>query len=84
MGQRPSQLHSLDRINVNGDYEPSNCRWATAKVQGNNTRANRVIEYNGARRTLSEWAERIGIKPHTLGWRLRSGWPLDKAMVSKT
>lgn len=38
MGYRPSPLHSLDRIDVNGDYEPSNCRWATRKVQRSNQR----------------------------------------------
>lgn len=63
MGRRPTLKHSLDRINVNGNYEPGNCRWANQSTQTNNTRRNIVIEHGGETRTLSEWAHFHGVKP---------------------
>ena len=50
---------SIDRINVNGDYEPSNCRWATSLTQMNNTRRSRYVTYNNETHTVSEWARII-------------------------
>lgn len=72
---------TLDRIDVNGDYEPSNCRWADMKVQSNNKRNNRYIEHNGITKTLSEWAEHYGIKRVTLASRLdRQGLSFEEAI----
>ena len=76
MGERPAS-HTIDRINVHGDYEPSNCRWATAKTQNNNKRSNHLIEWRGARKTLSQWCSLIGIDPSKVRYRLKQGWPLD-------
>lgn len=61
MGKRPSPIHSLDRIDVNGNYEPTNCRWATQIEQSSNTRRNVFITHNGKTDTLSGWARTLGI-----------------------
>lgn len=69
---------SIDRIDVNGDYEPSNCRWADIETQMNNTRSNKRITYNGEKHTIAEWSRITGIHPTTIGSRIRKGLPLDK------
>lgn len=70
---------SIDRIDTNGDYEPTNCRWVSKYVQSNNTRQNRRIEFEGEIHTLAEWA-RIFDKPYkTIHKRLKDGWNIEKA-----
>lgn len=70
MGVKPKAT-SLDRINNEGDYEPSNCRWATRSEQQNNKRNNRVLEFEGVRKTMSEWAREFNIPIETLFSRLK-------------
>lgn len=80
MGERPEGM-SLDRINPNKGYEPGNCRWATWKEQNNNKRNNRVIEFRGERKTLTEWAAEVGLMAATINQRLKRGWPVDRALT---
>lgn len=72
---------TLDRIDVNGNYEPNNCRWVDYKKQANNTRRNRNITYKGITKTLTEWGEFMGINASTLRYRLLNlNWSVEKAL----
>lgn len=81
MGSAPSPKHSVDRIDTNGNYTKNNCRWATNKEQTNNMRKCRYIEYNGERKTISQWADDLGVDRSVIAKRLdRSGWNLEDAI----
>jgi hypothetical protein len=80
MGEPPSPLHSLDRINVGGNYEPGNCRWATAREQHDNRSVTLTVEYRGERKTLREWAEALGLNYFTARMRIKRGWPVARAL----
>ena len=75
---------SIDRIDVNGNYEPSNCRWTDAITQARNKRDTIYVIYEGQKLPLQEVAEITGIKPGTLVCRIRHGWSDYDATHIKT
>lgn len=69
---------TIERIDVNGNYCPDNCKWATYKEQANNMRNNRFVEYNGEKKTLSQWAEYAGIPYRTFYYRYtKYNWSIE-------
>ena len=73
---------TLDRIDSNGDYTPSNCRFITIQAQQRNKSSNHVLTYEGISLTIQEWAEKLNITPSTLRSRIDKGWTIDRALTT--
>lgn len=82
VGPKPSARHSLDRIDVNGDYAPGNVRWATPKEQSRNRRSNVYVTYKGTKMTLAEFAERVGV-PYKRLHRQMSYYGIDAVTAAE-
>lgn len=80
MGKMPQEGMSLERINNDGNYEKSNCKWETKIGQASNTRRNKKLAFENELLTLSEIARRTGIKRATLDGRIRRGMTLEEAL----
>lgn len=76
-------VSTLDRIDVNGNYEPVNCRWVNSKTQCNNKRNNVSITYDGKTMTATEWSRYLGFSRNLVWKRLNAGWSVERALTKK-
>lgn len=83
MGRRPSLNHTLERKENNGNYEPGNCMWATAKQQQLN-RSKTMLSLNGEMLSIVEWAKLLGVYPPTIRRRIENGWPIELALTARS
>lgn len=81
MGFKPDPSYKIERVNNDSGYSPENCIWSTAKSQQRNRRNTIILDYEGKRLSLPEWAENLGIKYDTLRGRIRRRWSIKEALT---
>ena len=80
VGRRPNGM-TLDRIDNNRNYEPGNVRWAALMDQLSNRSNTHLIEYNGEKMMVSQWAKKLGMNHRTLKARIQRGWSIESAFT---
>lgn len=80
MGDKPSDLYSIERINNNGNYCKKNCKWATKQEQALNRRTSHLLTYKGKTQNMKTWARELKIPNRTLWWRINAGWSIERAL----
>ena len=83
MGPKPTPAHTIERKDVNGNYEKDNCRWATKREQSRNTRRSVYVEYEGERVLLIDLVARLGVRNGLVRSRLLRGWNVADALLLK-
>lgn len=83
MGHPPTDAHTLDRIETDGNYCKDNCRWVTWSDQFNNRSTTVILEYNGKSQSITQWARELGVNRFSLRNRINSyGWSVEKALTT--
>lgn len=82
MGECPKGFE-IERKDNNGNYEPSNCKWATRLENQSNRRCSINFEYNGKTQILKDWANEFGLRYVTLIYRIKTGWSIEKSLNKK-
>lgn len=75
---------TLDRKDVNGNYSKDNCRWTSMEIQNNNKSSHPILECNGKKKKLMEWAEELGLSPALIRSRLKQGWDDERILTEPT
>lgn len=81
MGDVPPGM-TIDRVDNTKGYSKANCRWATKTTQSVNRTCTKFVTFRGETLCVSHWARRLGIRQDTLSYRLRKGWPIEKALTT--
>ena len=81
VGQRPTPLHTLERINNDGNYCKENCKWATQTEQASNRKSSRLVYFKGETHTISAWSRKLNVGIWLITERLNRGWPVEKALT---